>query len=122
MKKRITLAAAITVLTLSQAFADSATLTLDAAYLKTALGVKIPENTGLLMLVASRMDALFGTPTSAAFTTDDDVELGRWALTGGGADGTFSQTIVLDLTGNLTTGDPVELLWFPSLNVASSQP
>lgn len=120
MKKAFLCALTLAVAGLSQTLAS--TLIIDAAYLKTSAGVKIGEGSGLLLLVASTGNQSFVAPTSTAFVSGDDVELGRWSLSGGGEPGAFSQTIVLNLTGGVAAGNPVQLMWFPTLGIGATAP
>jgi hypothetical protein len=74
--------------------------------------------TGLVLMVASTTDALFGGPTAGSFVTGDDVVLFRGDLSGLGQPGYLQTTRFFPLTGELTSSDPVQLYWFPTLTIA----
>ncbi len=79
-----------------------------------------PAN-GTLVLLASTLDSSFGNLTLAttSFTdpsqTDDQI-LARWQMS---LDGAFRGALDFNLTGNLTAGDPLQLVWYPNLTFST---
>jgi hypothetical protein len=105
------------------AYCQFVSFNIDAEVLKTAGGTAIPTS-GLVILVASTLDASFGGPTDTSFVSGDDIELKRWDLSSGfnlpGILSVFSGP--LQLTGNWNPGDPVQMYWFPTLTLGSIAP
>ena len=99
------------------------TFTIDALDLRTAGGATLMPISGQVFLVASTTDLIFGGPTADSFVSGDDVILYRGDLSGSGVAGHFqAQTPVITLSGNLNTGDPLQLYWFPTLTGSSTSP
>jgi len=100
------------------------TLNVDAADLRTANGSELMSTNGLILLVASTNDLAFGGPTATSFVTGDDVVLFRTDLSSLGEAGFFQGVVNISLSSfpGLEPGDPVQLYWFPTLNVGSSSP
>lgn len=97
-----------------------------AEYLKDAGGTPIPENTGLILLVAGT-DGDIDMPTPSSFFPGGNLELGRWDITDAGPSEDFpgfvsEVTQQIDLTGGLDPGDPVGLFWFPTLSLTATEP
>lgn len=72
---------------------------------------------GLVLLVASTGDSIFGAPRADYFVSGDDVVLAAWALT-------VNQILInnaagIALTGGLSAGDRVQLYWYPTLDLAT---
>ncbi len=98
------------------------TFNIDAADLRTAGGELMPLS-GLVLLVASPTDAVFGGPTAGAFVTGDDVILFRGELNLG-MPGIFQAAVnfAFESFPGLGPGDPVQLYWFPTLTTAATSP
>lgn len=92
-----------------------------ADQLKDNVGAPMSVN-GLVVLVASTQDAVFGSPTDTAFATGDDLEVARWNLSGTGTPGQLSDTANLTLSGFWTATDPLKLYWFPTLTTGALSP
>lgn len=113
------------VLLMSQKTASAVTINIDAEGLKTSSGDPMPLS-GLVILAASTLDSSFGSPTASSFFSGDDIEVRRWDLSSFGMPGAFQ-----GMTGSLnassvspdwTVGDPLQLFWFPTLNLGSLVP
>ncbi|MCF7762225.1 MAG: hypothetical protein K9N62_00975 [Verrucomicrobia bacterium] len=120
----ILLASAL-VLIMSRNPACGVTINIDAEGLKTSTGDPMPIS-GLVILAASTLDASFGNPTASSFFGGDDIEVGRWDLTSFGVPGAFQgmtgSLIASSVSANWTVGDPLQLLWFPTLTLGSLAP
>lgn len=97
-----------------------------AEYLKDASGTPIPENTGLILLVAGT-DGNIDMPTPSSFFPGGNLELGRWDITDAGPSDNFpgflsEVTQPIELGGGLDPGDPVGLFWFPTLSLSATEP
>ncbi len=86
---------------------------------------------GLVLLVADTSADGFATLSESTPMTlnsfingpsNDDLILARWQLgASSGSPGLFSDTATnLSLTGNWNAGDPLALMWFPSLTTSST--
>jgi hypothetical protein len=127
MKKIIT----VGLVTLFQAVAYSqfVTVNLDAELLKTSGGSAMPQS-GLVILVTSIGDAIFGGPSDTSFVTGNDAIVKAWDLTVGGGGGGFGNGIFAGTTGlkaladisGWAPGDPLEMYWFPTLTLSSPTP
>lgn len=116
------LAAAWTLSWFAPASVWAVTFTIDAERLKTADGSPMPAS-GLVVLVASTTNTIFEGPTDTAFVTGDDIELFRWDLTAFASNGVLSDiTASLPFTGDWNTGDPIQIYWFPTLDINATAP
>lgn len=107
------LAFAIVALTCIQSWA-TVDITVDALDLRDENGVLMPTS-GLVILVASTENPNFAGPRADYFVTGDDVVLFVGSpLLGGWYQGSSG----IELTGNLSSGDALQLFWFPTLTVA----
>ena len=70
---------------------------------------------GILVLVADAAGDGFGGATDTSFVQADDVVLGIFDLTGGGAAGAFSGSTNVTFEGDVGEGDALGILWFPTL-------
>jgi hypothetical protein len=99
---------------------------LDAEKLKDSGGSAMPT-TGLVVLVASTSDLVFGGPSDTSFASgSDDIVLGKWDLTGFNQPGVLAAALTASLPlapgGSLHSGDLVQMYWFPTLTIGSSAP
>jgi|UniRef100_UPI003784643F MYXO-CTERM domain-containing protein len=99
---------------------------LSGELLKNNSGVAIPTN-ALILLVADTTNNGFATITdgsslalNAALNSGDDRVLARFDLSNSGTAGVFAEGPSLNLGSGWDTGDPLALLWFPALTLASS--
>ncbi len=103
------------------AHAQSVSITLDAGLLENANGTAvIPNNTGLLQLIASPSGA-FATPTPNSFvgTGSDNFVFETFAMnSNGGVAGEVSNTFVVPLVA-LPAGDALLLRFYPGLTTTS---
>ena len=104
-----------------KSFGSTVTINIDADLLKTASGQAMPA-TGLVILVANTNNTAFSQPTSQAFVSGGDVIVARWDLSAFGTAGVLLDTASFGLSGALTTGDPLQLYWFPTLTLSSTAP
>jgi hypothetical protein len=119
MKKALIIGAVALTHLSSQA---AVTISINAELLKDFDNSSMPV-TGLAVLVASTTDAVFNDPTSTSFVTGDDIELKRWNLSAWSTVGALSDVATsLSFSGNWNAGDPLQLYWYPSLTLASTQP
>ena len=96
------------------------TITIDAEVLKNADGSPMPTS-GLVILVTSTNGVSFGGPTTNSFVSGADLELYRWDLSAFASNGILNGiTADLPLTGNWQSGDPLQLYWFPTLTLSST--
>jgi len=99
---------------------QAVTITLDAEVLKNADGSAMPTS-GLVILVASTNGVTFGGPTTNSLISGADLELFRWDLSAFASNGVLSGiTADLPLTGTWQSGDPLQLYWFPTLTISST--
>ena len=99
---------------------QAVTITLDAEVLKNADGSAMPTS-GLVILVASTNGVTFGGPTTNSLISGADLELFRWDLSAFASNGVLSGiTTDLPLTGTWQSGDPLQLYWFPTLTISST--
>ena len=117
---KIIFALAATLVTASAAMA-TVTINLGADVLFQSDGTTPIPTGALVQLVASTLDNTFTAPTATSFTggSTDDVVLANLVA---GAPGEFAAPVVLNLSGNLTTGDELMLRWWPTLTISSSTP
>ncbi|WOO40722.1 hypothetical protein [Rubellicoccus peritrichatus] len=100
----------------------SVTLSFTADQLKTANGAAMPVS-GLVMVVVSTSDATVSNPTADAFVSGDDQVIFLSDLSTNQVAGVFAQTIsITDLSGAISTGDPIALFWFPTLSQGADSP
>lgn len=80
----------------------------------------IPENS-LVLYGVSTTDGSFGDPTPTAFFSGDDAEIHRGGAAPAGEYG-YILNIELSSIPNWTTGDPLQIYWFPTLTTAATAP
>jgi hypothetical protein len=99
------------------------TFNFDANRLDDASGNPMLLNS-LVVVVASPTDSIFGGPSGESFVTGDDVVLGKFTLDSGLGAGYFQRSVPINLNdfAGLSTGDPLQLYWYPTLTVAATQP
>jgi hypothetical protein len=104
------------------------TFNINAAQLSNSGGTPVPTN-GLVLLVTDTLGNGFSTLTDGTslnlnsfINSDDDQILARWALGASSLTaGAFSDTVSnLNPSGNWNVGDPLALLWFPTLTTSST--
>lgn len=111
------------------AYSQSVTFNIDAESLKTSGGTPMAPS-GLVILVVSTADAIFGGPTAGSFVSGDDAIVKSWDLTVGGGGGGFGNGILSGTTGSIPLanisgwdpGDPLQMYWFPTLTLSSPSP
>ena len=96
------------------------TINFGAADLRLAGGTDFVPVNGLVIIEASTLDSTFNAPTPSGFVSGDDIEIARGSVNPAGqltlaANG-------LTLSGNWTTGDPLQIEWFPSLTIGATAP
>ena len=102
----------------------SATITINLAAdtLKTAGGSPMPV-TGLVILVASTNGVQFGGPTSAAFVSGGNVEVGRWNLSATATPGQLNVVLgPIAIPAGLSAGNALAMYWFPTLTTNATTP
>lgn len=102
-------------------FSAEVLFTIDAERLDDAAGNAMPT-TGMVILGASLANESFSNPTTTAFFSGDDIEIGRWHLDSLFGAGIFQKQISVTLANGLDLNDPLRLFWFPSItdtNVAA---
>jgi PEP-CTERM motif len=107
----------------------SVTLTLDGGTLGTSNGTPMADG-GLLLLVASTTDSSFSSfldqsasTSVGSFLSGDDLIIGRFSVSSvsAGFSGGYSTVLSgLNLTGNLSSDDALQLYWFPTLTTSST--
>ena len=84
---------------------------------------------GLLLLVVSTTDSIFSGPsptsslTTGSFLSGDDMILGAFSVDSGSsgiAGGYYTTLNITSYTGNLNSGDLLQLYWFPTLTALST--
>lgn len=100
----------------------SVTLSVTADQLKNADGTAMPVS-GLVMLVVSTEDANIANPTATNFVSDDDQVIFLGDLSVNQLAGVLAQTVsITDLSGPISSGDPIALFWFPTLSEGANSP
>ena len=126
MKKSTFLLSAALVASSINAHASVA-LNLFGGTLSDSFGNAIGDG-GLVVLVASTTDSIFSGPaptsslSSGSFFSGDDMVLATFeisSLTSGLAGG-YAFSSVLNYSGNLGSGDLLQLYWFPTLTLSST--
>jgi hypothetical protein len=104
-------------------------LNIDAEALKDRNGIRIPDGTGLILLIADtsvngfQINLTLGSSLTVGSSLGaDDQILGKWAVGAGGfGAGTFEVgNATFDLAGSFNAGDPLGLYWFPNLTTSSA--
>ncbi|HTG45675.1 MAG TPA: hypothetical protein VK633_14225 [Verrucomicrobiae bacterium] len=103
---------------------SAVTFNIDADRLKDANGNPMPL-TGQVVFIASTdpsnnstgagLPSGFAGPVAGSYSSGDDFVIARWDLDSGFGAGAFDRSLSVVLTGGWTTGDPLALLWFPTL-------
>jgi len=100
----------------------SVSMTIAAEKLKDSSGVDIPV-TGVVCLVVDANGDGFSGPATDAFVQDDDVLVEKWTIAdANNTAGALFVNATVSYTGDMTEGDSVALMWFPSLTSASTEP
>lgn len=97
-----------------------------AQRLDNATGTPMPAN-GLVLLVADRDRDGFLAPSTTWFTEGDDLLVNAWPNAVENTPFAFGPGIFLggastELGSGLDAGDPVKLIWFPTLTTTNSAP
>lgn len=126
MKKVLTAALLSLALGSTSAIATTS-LSLYGGSLRDSSGNTLSDG-GLILLVASTTDSLFSSPLPDAsisvgslFGGDDQI-VGMFEVSqlNSGIAGGYGSTFNISYSGNLTSGDALQLYWFPSLTLAST--
>jgi hypothetical protein len=126
MKKLLTAALVSLALGASSAFA-TVNLSLYGGTLRDSSGTALADG-GLLVLVASTTDSIFSSPLPDAnislgslFGGDDQiVGLFSTSFDNSGVTGGYGSLLSIDFSGNLGSGDALQLYWFPTLTTANT--
>lgn len=105
----------------------SVALNLFGGTLSDSFGNAIGDG-GLIVLVASTTDSIFSGPaptsslTAGSFFSGDDVILATFdtSFLNTGLAGGYASMSNLNYSGNLTSGDLLQLYWFPTLTLSST--